>query len=101
MGKIIKFSKGYKSSSDYQKQLEQNIAKLDEIENNLTELAINTATEGKWKDWSESMQDGDEFNFTEEMLKDTGDENVDNIASLIDNVTITKEKMKNALQQNV
>ena len=98
MGKIVKISKGYKSSPDYQEQLKENILKLEEIEGDLVGLAINTATTGKWKEWSESMKEGDIFNFTEEMLKDTGDENVDLIASLIDNVIITKEKIKNSLQ---
>jgi hypothetical protein len=74
---------------------------LDDIENELMGLAINTATEGKWKEWSDSMQEGEEFNFTEKMLKNTGDENVDNIALLIDNVIVTKEKIKNALQHAI
>jgi tagatose-1,6-bisphosphate aldolase len=61
-------------------------------------LVINTATEGKWKEWSDSMQEGDMFNFSEEMLKDTGDENVNNISSLIDEVIKVKDEIKNALQ---
>ena len=68
MGKIVKISKGYKSSKSYQKQLERNISKLDDMENELMELAVNTATEGKWKDWSDSKQEGEGFHFTREMF---------------------------------
>lgn len=94
MGKVIKISKGYESSSGYQKQLELNIAKLDKIKDDLIGLAINTATKGKWQEWSDGIKEGEEFSFTEEMLKDSGDENVDNLASLIDTIIITKEIMK-------
>jgi len=101
MGKIVKFSKEYKSSLNYQKQLQQNIAKLDNIETELFGLAINTATAGKWKDWSKNKQNGEVFEFTEKMLKDTGDKNVDAIILLLDNVIDTKEKMKNELQHTI
>ena len=78
--------------------MNKNIKKLNEIENDLRELVINTATEGKWKEWSGRMQEGGMFNFTEEMLKDTGDENVNYISSLIDEVIKVKDEIKNALQ---
>ena len=97
MGRIVEFKGNYKSSSNYQEQLIRNVKKLNEIENDLKNLVINTATEGKWKKWSDSMQEGDMFKFTEEMLKDTGDENVNNISSLIDEVIKVKDEIKNAL----
>ena len=98
MGRIVEFKGNYKSSSNYQEQLIKNIKKLNEIETDLTDLVIKTATEGKWKKWSDSMQEGDVFTFTEEMLKDTGDENVNNISSLIDEVIKVKDEIKNGLQ---
>ena len=97
MGKTVEFNKGYKLSVEYQKQISLTIEKLTGIEEELIGMAFSIAAVGKWKEWSESKKEGDVFTFTEEMLKDTGDENIDYLASLIDQVNDVKEKVKNNL----
>lgn len=88
MGKVIKLY-----NKEYQNQLNKVIKKLNDIEDELKSLAVNTAITGKWKDWSDNIEIGETFVFTEEMLKNTGDKNVDQIVSLIDNLMKVKESI--------
>ncbi|NOZ34072.1 MAG: hypothetical protein GXO80_02105 [Chlorobi bacterium] len=90
MGKVIKLY----NNKDYSNQLKQVIQKLNKIEDELKSLAVNTATTGKWKEWSDNVQIGNYFVFTEEMLKNTSDKNVDQIVSLIDKLIKVKERIK-------
>ena len=54
----------------------------DKIEGHM----INLAVRDKWKEWNDTMKDGDVFNFSDEMLANTGDKNVDDLFILRDNV---------------
>jgi hypothetical protein len=56
---------------------------------------INLATKGKWKEWDEKQSEGAIFHFTEEMLRDTGDENVDALCELTDKIVEVRNKLKN------
>lgn len=94
MSKIIKLKHDYKAASDYKDQLKHNIEKLQEFESELLMLAVNTATCGKWKEWSDNIKEGDTFEFTEEMLKDSGDDNVNDIMMLIDRVITLRERIE-------
>ena len=97
MAKIIPFKSDYASHPRYQKRLKKIISKLDKLEALTIEFSINLATSGKWREWDESLENGDKFRFTEEMLKDTGDPNVDTVNELVDKVISTQMKLKNNL----
>lgn len=97
MSKIIKIKSDYKSTPEYRAVLTNTIEKLDNINADLHSLIVNLATAGKWKKWSDNISEGEVFYFTEEMLKDTGDNNVDGIAELLDEVIKLKEKIENNL----
>lgn len=96
MGKVIKITTDYKSTEQYRSMLTNAIEKLEDIEENLNSLIVNLATAGKWKEWSDSIPVGGTFKFTEEMLKDTGDNNINDIAGLLDEVIRVKERIKTA-----
>ena len=96
MGKVIKITTDYKSTEQYRSMLTNAIEKLEDIEENLNNLIVNLATAGKWKEWSDSIPVGGTFKFTEEMLKDTGDNNINDIAGLLDEVIRVKERIKTA-----
>ena len=85
----------YKSSPDYQEELKQAVERLREIEAELFTKMINLATLGKWKEWSKSIPVGGEFKFTEEMLRDTGDENVNDLCLLMDKIVEVQTRLTN------
>ena len=94
MSKIIKINTDYKATTEYRSALTDSIEWLNNIEFDLQTLIVNLSTTGKWKEWSDSIPIGAKFDFTEEMLKDTGDNNVNELAGLLENIIILKEKLK-------
>lgn len=96
MTKIIPFEFDYASHPHYQERLQEIITALDRLEEEATSFCVNLATAGKWRTWDEGMKKGDTFHFTEEMLKDTGDPNVDTLTILVDAIIATQEKLKSA-----
>ena len=67
---------------------------LDEFQYELYSCMINIATNGKWKKWSNEQEEGTEFDFTYEMLSNTGDNNVDLLLELYENISDTIERLK-------
>ena len=93
MDKVININKSYKRSKEYIETIDETIQYLEEIEEVIFSQIVSLATAGKWKEWSDSMPVGTEFNFTDEMLRDTGDPNVDAMKTVLDNVIDTKNKL--------
>ena len=86
MSKIVKLSAHYKSTAEYRMAIAETIGKMHLLEEEIHGMIVNLAVNGKWKEWSDSIPVGSEFTFTEAMLKDTGDKNVDALAALLDEV---------------
>lgn len=82
MSKIVKITSGYKSTEEYKACINETFEELESMDFVLHELIVRLATAGKWKDWSDQMPIGSEFYFTEEMLRETGDKNVDSLIEL-------------------
>jgi ElaB/YqjD/DUF883 family membrane-anchored ribosome-binding protein len=80
MTKIIDIN-GYPK---YQQALTTAVDFLVEADNIIDSYMVALATEGKWKQWSDEQPEGSVFTFTEEMLRNTGDENVDTLCELRD-----------------
>jgi len=97
MSKVIKFKTDYRLTPEYRRELNLSVNKLDEFGNELIGLMINLATTGKWKEWSDNMQDGVKFEFSEEMLKDTGDENVNDLALMMDELSRINARLHDRL----
>lgn len=95
MSNIKNINDGYQSSEVYRQRMADTVDKLSVMEQELHKLIVGLAVSGKWKEWSDKQPVGTQFNFTEEMLKDTGDKNVDELAGLIDEVIRVKEQLEN------
>ncbi len=97
MSKVIPFEHDYASHPIYQERLGEIITELDRLEDEAINFCVNLATSGKWKKWDDGMKKGDRFHFTEKMLKDTGDPNVDALTNLVDTIIRTQEQLRNAI----
>lgn len=86
MSKIIKITAGYKTTEAYKKSISNAISELEEVELSLVNMIVNLSTAGKWKAWSDGQPVGTIFEFTEEMLRDTEDENVQAIFKVRDKI---------------
>lgn len=91
MTKTIKLQNRLK----YQNELKETIEVLEKFETELTSRIINLATLDKWQEWDEKQEVGTVFQFTADMLQDTGDVNIDKLFKIIENIKIiTKEITK-------
>jgi hypothetical protein len=93
MTKVIKFASDYRTTEEYREAISRTRELLNEIQSQLHNCVIDIAISGKWKEWSDNMPIGAEFTFTEDMLKDTADNNVNEICNLLDAVIYTTEKI--------
>lgn len=93
MTKLIKLTSDYRTTEEYQEAVLRTIELLTVIQDQLHNCLVDLATSGKWKDWSDKMPEGTEFTFTANMLKDTADNNVNQICNLFDEVILTTEKI--------
>ncbi len=81
-------------NEDYKKYLESTKADLIDFKENLYGVMINLATKGKWKEWDSKMSEGDEFNFSLDMLLNAGDKNIDLLFELYCKIEETIDGIK-------
>jgi hypothetical protein len=88
MGKIYnfkQFSEPYNiTKENYMEELHNTLKTLGEFYDKIEGHMINLAVRDKWKEWNDTMKEGDVFNFSEEMLADTGDKNIDDLFNLFE-----------------
>jgi hypothetical protein len=77
----------------YRKELSEVVNQLTEMSSQIYSDMVNLALLGKWREWEEKQPIGAIFEFTEEMLRDTGDKNVDALAELMDKILNTKDAL--------
>jgi hypothetical protein len=92
MSKIIKIE----SYNAYNQQLKESIVELEKIKQSLLDMSVNIAISGRWKKWSDDQPVGTEFEFTREMLSNTGDKIVDSFVEIIDHIEDLQEELTNA-----
>ena len=83
-----------KDYSKYQLTLLYIIFQTQNIANEIYENMFRLACEKMWKEWEENQPIGTEINITDEMLRNTGDENIDLLWELFDKIEEVKERMK-------
>ncbi|GHT20229.1 hypothetical protein AGMMS4957_06500 [Bacteroidia bacterium] len=93
MAKIIPFN----TNNAYAKVMDKTIIALEQMEADVLDTMVNLATEGKWRQWSEEQPIGTTFTFTEEALRDTGDENVDLLCELVCKIIEIRENFNEQL----
>ncbi|MDI1234532.1 MAG: hypothetical protein PSX81_09640 [bacterium] len=94
MGNIIPLNSTYQSNPNYQLALLELSGTISAMEEVLKDNMINLATIGKWKEWSDAIPEGDVFTFTEEMLSNTGDKNIEALYQLIHQMMAIKSNFK-------
>jgi hypothetical protein len=85
-----------RDKNDYNNRLKETFEFLEKVENDLVTEMINLAISGKWKKWSDEQPIGTEFSFTDEILKDTGDENINILCDLREELIKITERLTKA-----
>jgi len=80
--------------AQYQKTLSKLIKQMDSISDKIHDGLFNLACQGKWKEWDKQQQIGTEFYVDEEMLRNTGDKNIDLLWEVLDKIGEVKERMQ-------
>lgn len=81
--------------NEFQERLAKTRDYLAEVESGLHAEMVELALAGKWKDWSDEQKEGTVFTFTDEMLRNTGDKNIEALFSLMCEVVTVKEEIEN------
>jgi len=77
----------------YRKLLKKVTKRIDTVYDAVYESLFDIACAGKWKEWDEQQPIGTVFDLSEEMLRDTGDTNIDLLWEILDKIDEVKEKM--------
>lgn len=83
-------------NNEYKERVVKVFEFLEQTERDLTSEIIDLAVLGKWKKWSDEQPNGTEFEFTDEMLQNSGDENVDMLCDLRAELISITEKITKA-----
>jgi hypothetical protein len=75
----------------YHKELVEIVNQLTDMSEQIHSGMVNLAILGKWQEWSGEQSEGTVFEFTEDMLRNTGDKNVDALVELMDKILDTKD----------
>jgi hypothetical protein len=75
----------------YMEELYETLKTLGDFYDRIEGHMINLAVRDKWQEWNETMKEGDTFRFSEEMLANTGDKNIDNLFAVYESIYNTIE----------
>ena len=78
----------------YHEKLEKTMELVDDISEKVYESLIDLACLNKWKEWSDEQPIGTIFEFTKDMLRNTGDNNIDILWELLDKISEVKENIR-------
>lgn len=81
--------------NEFKERLAKTREYLAEVESGLHAEMVELALAGKWNDWSESQEEGTVFTFTDEMLINTGDKNIEALFSLMHEVIHAQKNIEN------
>jgi len=82
-----------KQNTKYKKTLSKLINQLNSFSDKIRDNLFNLACQGKWKEWDKAQPIGTEFYVDEEMLRNTGDKNIDLLWEVLDKIEEVKEKI--------
>jgi len=81
--------------AQYKKTLSKLIKQMDSISNKIHDELFNLACQGKWEEWDKAQPVGTELYVDNEMLRNTGDQNIDLLWEVLDKIEEVKEKIYN------
>jgi hypothetical protein len=67
---------------------------MNNFSHKIHESLFNLACYGKWKKWDEAQPVGSEIYVDDEMLRNTGDKNIDLLWEVLDKIEEVKERME-------
>jgi len=79
-GKIINL----KGNAEYEKKLSEMMEKVGILSDEIYEGLFPLAIMGKWQEWEADQPIGGKLNVDEDMLRNTGDKNIDILWELLD-----------------
>jgi len=79
---------------EYDKKLSEIMETAGDLAEDIYDSLFELACLDKWKNWSDSQPVGTVFDVDEEMLRNTGDKNIDCLWELLDKLVEVKEKIK-------
>jgi len=88
--KIIHF----KEYAQYQKTLSKLMNQVNTLSDEIHKKLFNLACQGKWKEWDKNQPIGTTFYVDEDMLRSTGDKNIDLFWEILDKIEEVKEKIQ-------
>ncbi|MDR2533799.1 MAG: hypothetical protein LBC81_03335 [Tannerellaceae bacterium] len=68
----------------YRRKLSEMTVELDDTAEYIYSCMVDLALAGKWKEWADSHPLGIDYEFTEDMLIDTGDRCIEALADVLD-----------------
>jgi hypothetical protein len=93
--KIFYFSQyNFLKDKEYKEEIFGVLDQLDQMEENFTGMMINLACKDKWSEWVKTQKEGSSFSFSDEMLAQTGDESVNVLFELREDIRNGIEKIK-------
>jgi len=88
--KIINF----KDYAEYHEKLSEVMEIVNDLSDEIFDSLFILASLDKWKQWSDTQPVGTVFDVSEEMLRNTGDENIDLLWELLDKIEEVKGKIR-------
>ncbi|MDR2495583.1 MAG: hypothetical protein LBD21_00420 [Tannerellaceae bacterium] len=70
----------------YRRKLSETVVELDEMADWLYSCMVGLAMHGKWKEWADANHIGLDYEFTEDMLRNTGDTCIDALIDTLDSI---------------
>jgi len=89
-GKIINF----KDYVEYHEKLSEVMELVNDLSDDIFDSLFILASLDKWKQWSDTQPVGTVFDVSEEMLRNTGDENIDHLWELLDKIEEVKGQIR-------
>jgi hypothetical protein len=96
MSKIIDLQK-HNEQKKYSETIGDTHLFLDKMQEKIRELMVNISVQGVWKETFDKYKEGDIFNFTQDMLENTGDFNIEIMWELYYKIDDVRERLKDYL----
>ena len=86
---VVKF----KNYARYQEKLSEIVEQVSDISDVIYDNLFSLACMGKWKEWDDQQPIGTELYVDEDMIRNTGDKNIDLLLEIWDKIEEVKEKI--------
>jgi hypothetical protein len=83
-----------KDYAEYNRKLSAIMEKLNELSDEIYEGLFPLALLSNWKDWDEEQPIGSKLHVDEDMLRNTGDKNIDILWELLDMAEDVKDRIR-------